>query len=341
MSLTGPHGTPAARRRSSQTAEVPVEQHRRELGDARLAMRAPRGHRREARVAGHPAQAELGAQQIEELVLGTGDHDPAVGGGEVLERDDRRMGGARHALRLPAPREVPRRHVHVEIHGRLEQGDVAVAADAVAPRAPQAAHEGQCGGVARRHVDEREPGLDGRAVGLAGERHPAGVALQDVVVAALGCARTGHPEPRERAAHDGRIDALEIGVADTQLLGTVAAQVAVDGIRGAHEILEDGARARVREVERDAALVVAEGLEEERVLALLEGRHVAADVAARARVLDLDHVGAEIGELHAAPRTRAVLLDRDDRDVLERRAPHAAARRRRYSIQASAVVTSA
>ena len=100
-------------------------------------------------------------------------------------------------------------------------------------------------------------------------------------------------------------------------------------------------RLGMREVERDAALVVAERLEEERVLALLERRHVAADVAAAARILDLDHVGAEVGEMHAAPRARAVLLDRDDRDVLERRPPHAAARRRRYSMQASVVVTSA
>ena len=96
---------------------------------------------------------------------------------------------------------------------------------------------------------------------------------------------------------------------------------------------------RVREIERDAALVVAERLEEERVLALLEGRHVAAHVAATARILDLDHVGAEVGEVHAAPRAGAVLLDRDDRTsssggLLMRAAP-------RYSMQASVVVTSA
>ena len=35
-----------------------------------------------------------------------------------------------------------------------------------------------------------------------------------------------------------------------------------------------------------------------------ERRHVAADVAARGRVLDLDHLGAEVGELERAPRAR-------------------------------------
>ena len=71
------------------------------------------------------------------------------------------------------------------------------------------------------------------------------------------------------------------------------------------------------EVERDAPLVAVEGLEEERVLALLVRRHVAADVAARGRVFDLDHLGAEVGELQRRPRTGAVLLDREHADVCE------------------------
>jgi hypothetical protein len=165
--------------------------------------------------------------------------------------------------------------------------------------------------------------------------------MEDVVVAALGGARSGHPEPAQRAADDRRIDRLEVGVADAQPLGAVAAQVAVDGVCCPYHPLEDGARLGMREVERDAALVVAERLEEERVLALLERRHVAAHVAAAAGILDLDHVRAEIGELHAAPRAGAVLLDRDDRDVGERRRSHAAASCRRYAMQASVVVTSA
>ena len=49
-----------------------------------------------------------------------------------------------------------------------------------------------------------------------------------------------------------------------------------------------------------------------------ERRHVAADVAARGRVLDLDHVGAEVGELERAPRPGAELLDREDADVSQR-----------------------
>ena len=80
-------------------------------------------------------------------------------------------------------------------------------------------------------------------------------------------------------------------------------------------------RAPVRraQVQGHAALVAVEGLEVHRVLPRLLRRHVAADVAAGAGVLDLDHVGAEIGELHRRPRPGAELLDGEDADVGERR----------------------
>ena len=38
----------------------------------------------------------------------------------------------------------------------------------------------------------------------------------------------------------------------------------------------------------------------------------AADIAALGRVLDLDHLGAEIAQQHAAERAGSVLLDGDD-----------------------------
>ena len=109
----------------------------------------------------------------------------------------------------------------------------------------------------------------------------------------------------------------------------VAAEVRVDDVGGAHEILEHGARLGMAQIERDALLVSVERLEEERVLAFLERRHVTADVTARSRVLDLDHLGAEVGELERAPRPRAELLDGEDADVSQRQhlQPLSAARR--------------
>jgi hypothetical protein len=50
----------------------------------------------------------------------------------------------------------------------------------------------------------------------------------------------------------------------------------------------------------------------------LERRHVAPDVAAGLRILDLDDLRAQVGQLQASPRTGAVLLDRDDADIGQR-----------------------
>jgi hypothetical protein len=47
------------------------------------------------------------------------------------------------------------------------------------------------------------------------------------------------------------------------------------------------------------------------------GRHVAPDVAADRRVLDLDHLGPEVGEVQRPERTGAELLDGHDADVLQ------------------------
>jgi len=111
---------------------------------------------------------------------------------------------------------------------------------------------------------------------------------------------------------------LEVGVPQPQAGGLVAAQVRVDGVGGPNEVFEHRPRFGMPEVERDALLVPVERLEEQRVLALLERRDVPPDIAAGARVLDLDHLGAEIGELQRSPGACTELLDRENADVGER-----------------------
>ena len=92
-----------------------------------------------------------------------------------------------------------------------------------------------------------------------------------------------------------------------------------DDVGDPDEVLEDGPALGVAQVERDAPLVPVEGLEEERALALLERGHVPAYVAAHRRILDLDHVGSEIGELKRPPGPCSELLDGEDANVRERR----------------------
>src|SRR5260370_13831209 len=76
------------------------------------------------------------------------------------------------------------------------------------------------------------------------------------------------------------------------------------------------------QVERDRPLAAVEGLEVGRVALPLERRHVARAVAAHPGVLDLDHVGAQVGEHLGAEGAGAELRDREDAATVERRAAH-------------------
>src|SRR5581483_5024992 len=97
-----------------------------------------------------------------------------------------------------------------------EQRDVAVAADAVPARAPQAGEERDRRRVATRQVDERQAALRRRAIRLTGQRLPAGEALHHVVVAAFARARPAHAEAGQRAADDARIDVPKLLVGEPE-----------------------------------------------------------------------------------------------------------------------------
>ena len=194
--------------------------------------------------------------------------------------------------------------MYVELRERrLEQRDVAVAADAVAAGAPDAGEHRDRRDVAAGEVDERERrswsgGPSGSPVRLIQPARPC----IDVVVGALGRARAGHAEAGERAADDARVDVAQVArSAAAACAGWSPRRFEKTASAPRDEVLEHRAAVAARQVERDAALVAVERLEEERVLALLERRDVAADVAADARVLDLDDLGAEIGQLQRRP----------------------------------------
>src|SRR5262245_47921964 len=84
------------------------------------------------------------------------------------------------------------------------------------------------------------------------------------------------------------------------------------------------------EIERQALLVPVEGLEELAVFVPEEMRaDVATDVAAVLVVLDLDHLGAEVGEVRGAERPCAVLLDGEHAQAGERQLGGIGVHRRR------------
>src|ERR1019366_5710805 len=119
--------------------------------------------------------------------------------------------------------------------------------------------------------------------------------------------------------------------------GHVATQIRVHDVADTDEVFEDRSSAGRPEIQSEAALVAVEGLEEEAVLTFLRRRDVAADVAPGRRVLDLDDIGAKVGELHAPARSGSVLLDGDNAQVLER--PHTGMRSRAATSAATRAIS--
>ncbi len=236
------------------------------------------------------------------------------------------MPGVLHALGFPVAVELPDREVGEHADGRVHERHVQIAPPAAPLGVPEPDHEAEHRGVAAREVDHRDAALARRPVGLAGDRHVPGVALDQVVVGGLGGARAGHAEARERAADDRRVDRAERLVGEPELRRKIAPQVVVDPVRDADEIVEHRPGLRMAQVERQRLLAAVEGLEVERVAVGLPGRHVARDVAADRGVLDLDDLGAEVGEHLRAEGARAELGDGDDAEAVEGRACHTGSR---------------
>ena len=122
-------------------------------------------------------------------------------------------------------------------------------------------------------------------------------------------------------ADDPRVDVLQVVVGQPQALGLVAPQVVDYGLALGDQGFEDLPPRRRLQVQGEAALVAVESLEEVTVAFLeVERPDLAADVAAVGRVLDLDHLGAQVGHQHGAEGPGAVLLHGDHAHAFERQA---------------------
>ena len=111
----------------------------------------------------------------------------------------------------------------------------------------------------------------------------------------------------------------QVAVTQTQAGGLISPQIREHRIRGANEVHERRTTGSPPQIEGDAALVAIPRFEEQRVLAMLKRRHIAAHITAGSWVLDLDDLRPHVRELHGGPRPRSVLLDGDDRQIRERK----------------------
>ena len=166
----------------------------------------------------------------------------------------------------------------------------------------------------RGDIRDRDAGLRG-LLGRAGHRQQAGLALHKQVIGALGAvgavlAVTGDPAPDE-----ARVFCAQLLGAQAQPRGCTGRDVLHEHVGARDEFREDLFRLRVLGVEGHAFLGTVHP-DEMRRQALDRGV-VAARGVADARPLDLDHAGAELGQLARGERRGDDLLQRHDGDARE------------------------
>ncbi len=206
----------------------------------------------------------------------------------------------RSLARIHVSRDVRREHHERDVQHRAV--DVLALAGALALE--QRAGEGEGAHRAGRVVDDRRADLDRMDIRRAGRRHHAGQRLDGVVVGRLVSARAVLSEGGHRAVDQLRIDLLHVFVADAEGRECAGPVILDHDVGVLDELLEDRAAALLLQVEGDGPLV--------RALRHEAGSHVPpvqcavvaglAALVALHRVLDLDHVGAVVGQQLAAPR---------------------------------------
>jgi hypothetical protein len=196
-----------------------------------------------------------------------------------------------------APDERVGRLVDQHRHSRLEQADL----DAQRPSgAGGTTARQQAGERADRAVQARHDVGDGHAhlgrLRRAGDRHqPAARLRHDVVAGLVGvgtvAAGTADRHPDRLRRRPQRLEPERAQVPRQEVLDHDVGRL--------DELRHDGPPLRPREVERDRAPVAVDGEEVGRVVAV-EGRPPVAGVVAETGPLDLQDVGAEVGQHHAA-----------------------------------------
>jgi hypothetical protein len=120
---------------------------------------------------------------------------------------------------------------------------------------------------------------------------------------------SGLAEARHRGVDDARIDGFHVRGAKAELVERPRPVRLEQYVRGARELEQDLDRLRSLEIEHEAALVAVER-DEAHALAIADRRRGAAHVALRR--LDLDHLGAHVGEQCAGERAGDEIRQLDD-----------------------------
>ncbi len=174
----------------------------------------------------------------------------------------------------------------------------------------------RCARGTAEQIGDLQVAKRGRAVAHAGLIEHAGVTkIIDVVTGHLGT-RSGLAIARNRCVDDARIDFCDRGVVDREARHDAGPKTLDDHVSFFREREKNVAPTGILEVDCSAALVAVYGAVERR-----NGAGTVAEIARvipRAGVLDLDDVGAEIGQIKRADRTRKESREVEDAQVRER-----------------------
>ena len=246
------------------------------------------------------------------MLAGGRDVDVAVAGREDAGRDRGRMVVARLlgdlALHQPA-RGLEVEHEDLRLDQRGVNPLALLGALAVIEREDDRLGEQQARGqVGDRNADPHRP-----AAGLAGDRHQPAHALGDLVDSGPRRIGAGLAEAGDRAVDDLGIDLLHRLVVDLEAVLHVGAVVLDDDVGLLGELHEDRVTFLALEVERDRLLVAMQVLEVEAVARAAHG----VGAAGFGGLLDLDDLGAPVGELAHRRRAGAMRGQVEDQEIVQ------------------------
>jgi len=294
----------------AQRADAALEQR-----DERGPVRDPQSVVREPRVLSELVEIDRPAEALEQRVVGAADVHVAVRRGERLIGHDRGVDvafRARHRALGEPPGGLSRQQGDLPAdHRRVDRLPEA------GPR-PRMERRGDREGGEHPgdHVRLGDPDHRRHPIRLAGEAHDPAHPLDDEVVRRPGPPRAVLAEPGDLAVDRARVQRGDALLREPESGHRPRTEILDDDIGSLDEPLECRLPRGMLEVEGDAALVPVDREVVRRHAVLVRGRP-APRLVAGPRLLDLDDLGAVVGEHERAVRTGERPGQVDDADAMQ------------------------
>ena len=215
--------------------------------------------------------------------------------------------------------KIPGRKVIGGTEGKIEQADVHVLAPTAGPYSGESGEHGISQSQPRHEVNHRQPEACRGRPWFTGQREETGLGLHQIIitrpVGTRPCATVG----TQVRTDDLRVPALEVCVGQTEFFRHISAQVRTHGIGRLDQLVEHRPGLRPTEIQRKAFLVTVQRMVEKAVMWIEKMRpNTARHITTIVRVLDLDHLCAEISQKHRPERASAILFNGNDSDRCQR-----------------------